>query len=265
MKVLSLIVFVLFSCRIHSYAQQGAQNTMSLYVRTGFIQQTTHDQLLNYHNYAGNAVPINLYAWYVKSKNFITLNLHYQAARLEPVDLTDNYYAYNYIQHRDTELALEYFREIARPGNYLQAYIGIQSSSHLTLQRQDYKSLLYGDSDEFRKSYAISALSFSPALLINLSLQKNDLTFKAGHSLLHYAARPDENYVKQTGLDSKMNWKVYGLKEYKNTFFAAVYKYEISRGFGVMAEYAATYRRYSADSEYKYLRFSYLVGVGKTF
>lgn len=264
MKVYLLIIFLLVACKL-IYGQHTQQNKVSVYVKSGLIQQTTNDRLLNYYNYSGNAMAFSLYGSYVRNKNLLTLNLLHQTTKLYPINLINNYYAYNYIQHRDTELKLEYFREMTKLNNYIVAYIGVENISHITLQKETYKSLLFNNAEEIRKSYDVSAISLSPMLLVNFRLKKNNLILKTGCSLLHYAARPDDNFVKQTGLENKIHWNLFWPKEYKSILFSATYQYEISNAFGVMAEYNILYRTYSSFNDYKYLRYSYLLGVGKTF
>lgn len=265
MKIYAIVI-VMIVFKTFLYGQGSEKNSVTFNVRSGMIQQTTNDRLLNYYSYSGNAtIPISLSGSYRVNKNFFALNLLYYTARLNPLRLPDHSYEYNYIEHRDAEFKLEYFREVVKFKNYIQGYIGLENSSYFAEQTQNYSGLFY-PAEGFRKSYDASIINLSPMISVNFRLKKNSLIIKAGYSLLQYAARPDDDYVKQIGLHNVFHWSLYNPEQYKRIFFSAVYQYEISNGFGIALEYTMLYRTYtSSGNYYKYLRNSWLLGVFKTF
>jgi len=266
MKIAILSIVFLVASKMITYGQDQKQPKFCLYLGSGLIQHTTNDQLVNYFNYAGKALmPFSLSGTYFQNKNLFTLNLLYQTARLSPLDLPNNYYDFNYIQHRNFEISIEYFHEIVKVNEYVKAYIGINNSSYMTMQKENYKSLLFEYAEGYRKSSDISAITLFPMLLINYRIKKNNLSIKTGFSLLHYGARPDDNYVKQVGFPEGFYWRLYGPKNFKSFILSAIYQYEVFRGFGVTTGYSMHYRTFTLPDNYKYLQSSFLAGIFKSF
>jgi hypothetical protein len=108
-------------------------------------------------------------------------------------------------------------------------------------------------------------MNIAPDLLINFNLHKNELVVKAGYSLINYASRPDDNYVKQIGLKNDFRWKLYLPKTYTGIQFSLSYRYHLSKKVSVCAEYDVKYHSYSSPNACKYLQKSYLAGITKSF
>jgi hypothetical protein len=266
MKINVLIIAFLITYKTSIYSQDEKHYKFSIYFSSGIIQHTTNDPLLNFYNYSGNTIgPINLSGSFCNNKNFFILNYFYNKAKLNPDNMSNNYYIYNYIKHWDEELDLEYFRQIAKFNQYIQIYIGLRNSSYCTIQEENYKNVLYSNAEGIRKSYTVSAICLSPMLLFRFTLKKSNLIIKTGYSLLHYTARPDDNYVKQTGLNGPYHWSLYSVKTCKDFMLSIFYQYQLFNNFGVTAGYNISYRSFSSPDEYKYLRYSFLAGMFKTF
>ena len=88
---------------------------------------------------------------------------------------------------------------------------------------------------------------------------------KVTYAMLNYAARPDDNFVKQLDLPTtyQLNW--YTPANYTSTFLSCLYQHEIYKHAGITAEYNVLYRKYTSADDYRYLRHSFLLGLYKTF
>jgi hypothetical protein len=266
MKVKVLILVFIVVCKALVYCQEEKKNDFSIYVGSGLMQHTTNDQLLNYYRYSGNRIlPLSLSCLLDCNKNLFIINLFYNTAKLKPFNLTSNYYAYNYIDLWNMGLGLEYFRKISGINNSVRFFFGVGDHSYISVQQENYKSLLYEYAEGFRRSYDISLISLSPMFLAHFRLKKNSIMIKTAYSLLHFAARPDDDYVKQIGLKENYHWNLYSLKKYKNVLFSVFYQYRLFKNFGITAECNVFYRSYSSPCEYKYLQKSYLAGIFKSF
>jgi hypothetical protein len=264
MKIKILLITLLALYQLFVFAQEEHSDKFVLSVASGLAQYTTTDHLINDYNYSGSAkISIYTAARYLRNKNYISINIRYNSAKLQPENIPNNYYTYNYIKQRETIIDFEYAREILTLGSYLQIFIGLGNSSYSSVQQEYYKNLLYSAAEGSRKSYDLSGLNLSPMILFNFSLKQHNVLIKTGYSLLHYASRPSDNYVKQIGLSNYYQWNFYSPKDFKNVQLTVLYQYKITDSWGINAICNLNYRKYYND--YKSLQNSYMLGFFKTF
>lgn len=252
-------------CNTKGYCQPGDQNSFALFLRSGLIQQTSTDHLLNYYHYSGKAVPLVIDGVYFRRQHLFVLNILYQSATLNPDNINEMYYESNHVRHKEGELKLEYFYKFTKNDKPVSTFVGISNGSSIVTQHENYKNLLSADAEGYRESYAAAAWSLSPALMINIQLKNQNVSIKGTYSILNYTARPEDNFVKQLDLPDTPDWNWYGPAKYKNTFLSCVYQYRIFNKTTIAAEYNMVFRIYDLPDDYRYLRHSFLLGLNKTF
>jgi hypothetical protein len=265
-KILLIIVlFTLYKTIING--QETEPHRLDISLSTGLVKQTFIDQHINYFIYESkNFAPISLKGNYYdkKNRNLFSFSFFYNYAKLKP-DLNNPYYEYNYIKQWTTEFDIECYHKIFQLNKLLRTYIGIANNSYLFLQQELYKSLLYEYIDGYKKSYDLSYINISPNLLFDFCLNKSNLTVKAGYTLISYASRPDDNFIKQAERDHKFLYKLYLPKDYKRASFSLIYQYWFTNKTGVLFEYDVQYISYKSSVKYKFLKNDYLIGLSKSF
>ena len=263
-KVAILIVFIVIRNTL-IYCQKIEQSQVNLSASLGFIKYITNDQLINYYNYSRIAfMPAKLVGSYHKDKNFFFISLCYNQAKLFPNNENETYYEYNYLKQWNIESGLEYYRRILLINKYIRVHIGTANNTYVVIQKEYFKNMLYDYAQGFRQSYDLSILNLSSNLLIDCNLNKSYIRIRTGYTLLNVAARPDDNYVKQIGLNDRIHWKTYSLNNYKGFQLSLLYQHQILKNIGVTAEFALVYHSYLSPVEYRYLAKSIFVGVSKT-
>lgn len=246
-------------------SQETKNNTITCSIQSGFAKQTTNDQLLNYFNYTGQAgLPVKVSLNYLTPKYILSFSAFYHKLTLNPTNNKSLYYEFNYIKNKNWEVNLDYFRRFLLNSNKIGYYLGITSNLYSITQIESYKNVLY-DTQVTRNSYDFSLINLSPSLMVNLSLKKQYIQFKASYTIINLGARPDDNYVKQVGYKSNMHWKLYSLNNYINYHFDFLYNFRLPRNFGIFLEYSILYHSHRSIDNYQYLQKSLLFGINKSF
>lgn len=264
-KTIVFCCILAVNCSTPGYGQRSDQNNFTLSVRSGLVNQTTTDHLLNRYNYSGGLMPFALDGLYSRYQHLFVFTALYQSGTLEPNNINRTYYEFNYVRHKEGELKLEYYHEITKSGKPFSAYVGISNSSSIVKQQEAYKNLLSSSADGYRKSFALSAISLSPALMMNVRMKKHDITVKGAYAILEYTVRPDDNFIKQLGLPETDHRVWYGPAKFKRAFFSCMYQYRFLEKTGITVEYNIRYRTYASQDHNRYFSHSFLLGLFKSF
>lgn len=262
---LALIIFVIFSGEI-MIGQQANSPVSFVGVGTGIATYTSSDRLLNYYNYKGiDYFPLTLKFRYTKNKSLAGVECGFNKARLDPVNINETYYDYNYIKKLYAGIKIEYFREMLSNDNKLHIYLGAIACSYITNQKEIYKNLLYNYAGVYRASYNISIFSIAPGLILHYKAGRNSFIICSDYTLFNVSARPDDNFVKQTGHNYGYNLTTHWPDSYTGFNISVQYLYHLTDMFGISAEYNTQYHSYLWHDDYRYLGKTLLIGTFKYF
>jgi hypothetical protein len=259
-------ILILFLCLIPNIvlnSQNNDQQKLEIAIKTGFTQYTTTDQLLNYYNYKGySGIPVNIQTKFETNHFLYSLSVFYHKSKLNPINANDYLYDYNYVKFLNLSFDLDIFYQITN--NVIKIYLGARNNLYSVVQEENFKSLLYYNVEK-RKSYDFSLYNFSPSILLACKINKSKIQLKAGLVLLNLSARPDDNFIKQTGYKSDFGLQVLSLKKYTSSQFEFKYTYMLNHEFSLVGEFQLDYRSFRNTDNYRYLQKSFLIGVSKTF
>jgi len=260
-----LSAFFLLIANNFMFCQETKPLKFSMGVSSGYVGNVMTDRLLNYYIYAGHTfLPIILNGSFLNQKNLVIMNFSYYTLKSFPRGLNKAFYEYNYTKTWSLALDIAFYRKIFSGQNSIRIYAGITNNAFTTTHQEFYKNLLYDYAVGYRKSYDLTPINLSPALLISGNVRKSCIRLQAGFSLIKLARRPSDDYVKQLGLSSKRVWKTYFPVDYKNWNLSARYQYPIFKSVDISAEFNILYHSYTSD-DYKYLQQAVLLGVVKKF
>jgi hypothetical protein len=262
MKQTALFFFFIITCIFLAKSQQEEQHKFNLSAGIGYALYTTYDPILNYYTYSGSSfLPISLSGEYHSNQNLFFINIFSNNAEIKPRNIRNDLYEHNYIRQWNADLNLEYYREIARIQKYIRVYAGCANNSFVILQEEFYNNLLFEYGEGYRKSYTLTPFCVSANLLMQIDYNKNFLRLKTGYTVLNLSARPDDNFVKQFGVNDAATWKFYIPGNHAGLRFSLYYQYNYWPKTGITAEYNFCYQSFSSPADFKYLRMLFLIGI----
>ena len=265
MKQIAIFIFFLFIIE-QVICQQTKQKIFNLKASTGLASYKINDRLLNYYNYSGlSFLPINIVGEYIYAKNLFVMDLYNNKSKLTPQDIQTAYYTENYIKQWDAHLKIEYYRNILVMDKNIEIYAGISNNSNVSSQEEYYSNLLFEYAKGYRKTYRLSLLDISTNVLINIRYNKSFLRLKSGYSLINYSARPDDNFVKQFGIQDASIWKFSTPENHVGLEFSIFYQLNSWEKTGITAEYNFLYNSFYSPISLRYLKMLFLIGINKTF
>jgi hypothetical protein len=99
-----------------------------------------------------------------------------------------------------------------------------------------------------------------PLLSIDYIFNKSALHAVLGYAIINISGRPDDNYVKQIGINKGIDWKVYGPDESSNFKSSFAYVYKLNK-LDLTLQYAVSYDAIDGPRGYKSLQRMLLAGV----
>jgi hypothetical protein len=246
------------------FAQETGNKKFEIGIHSGFSVITTTDHLINYFNYhSSKGIPFMAYMDFTQPKYQCRLEFRIGKTALSPANANLTLYNQNIIDHHDFELNTTYFHSVFRLG-HITFYGGIAGNSYFVYQELLSENILIGKKIK-RSAYDFSVCNISPAIKTDFTCKKHRLYLHFHYVLLNLVARPDDNYVKQSGYDSKPQWALFTPADYLGYNINVQYQYTLSRSFSISGGYYYSYRGYHNADTYHYLRKSFLLGISKAF
>lgn len=267
MKRYLSIILLIIVYQIHCYGIDKNGKTCAIGVSTGIVGNISEDKHLNYYTYQGiSYFPINLKISFQNIKNQIVFNFRGSYANLNPKELNDEFYEYNYIKQWDALLSIEYLKDIFSIDHTFSFSVGMMYESWVIGQKELYSNLLYNYSKGYRSSFDLSLSNFAPDIAFSWLLNKNKFYFKANYVLFTMACRPDDNYVKQTDVKFKaLKLAAYLPGQFSGAQVTLLYQRAISSHYDLTFQYILKFRGYTPPDEANFMRKMFLLGVSKSF
>ena len=104
-----------------------------------------------------------------------------------------------------------------------------------------------------KKSYDAAVFCLSPEILFQVQYKNMGLNSRVAYSLISFASRPDDNYVKQTGIKSPHDLKLVSVRDYQNLQISVSGYCSFGKNMKFSAGYLFLYRKYNIPSEFTFL------------
>lgn len=184
----------------------------------------------------------------------------------DPRSFNSLLYDYNRLELNAYSCKINYLRSVPLSISNIELNLGVAYKGGYYGLTQKYKNRLYEAAEGSRESYLLNAAGIG--LGWNLSYgfgEKHKLCIQGQYGLISYAARPDDNYIKQLALDSKPKWGWYMGKEYVSYEVAITYEYWFSSVFGISLALETAYQYYHVDDSYVQRMNCAKIGIERRF
>lgn len=227
-----------------------------------------YDELLNYYIYAGTGFfPIQVKGTRQKGRTLMGFTLAGTWGKLEPKSLHADLYEYNYLKFQQVELSFQWYKNMLPISSNWGLACGIGCHSNFYVGYEVYRSILYDNTERFKKSYSLSLAGISLGGMVSYRFNHNNkFSIEAFYVPFSLVARPSDNFVKSLeGLKGEMLWQgVYG-KDYGVFKTCCTYQRIIGRNYFLAFEAVESYQKHAYRAEMALWNLYLIVAVGKQF
>jgi hypothetical protein len=235
-----LLTLIVVAAPAIIYCQNVPRPLWKVGISGGWGRTTTSDLMLNHYKYSGDSfLNLNLHGSLYKMKHGFHFQLAFNKATLNPGNIRDIYYDYNYSDRSMAELTISYLYTVLKYRRHFQISVGGCNASLYSVQHEFHRNLLYPYGLGHRKAFVASPVTLMPLVSLDYTFEKTALNAVFGYGIANVSARPDDNYVKQIGMDHGRHWNLY----FPNKF----------SGFRYSLRYQYTYRKIAATIGYEVL------------
>jgi hypothetical protein len=259
----SIIICLLISFLTQS--SHGQAPEVALEISAGAGNFLSNDKLINSYTY--QAVSPRLLQVNTKlrkgTNHFEIIGSAYQANG-QPVHYNSLLYNYNQMHFQYYALEIKYLRQIARVKDKLNFELGLGYQTYGSFTYQRFQSRLYDAGTGYRKSYIYSPAGLNLQLIATYQLNsKNRFQLKGAYGLMSEIARPEDDYVKQLGLNTSPQWRYQTFLNYTSYQLELKYAQQIIPDFGLSVALQSQYL--NVRQEYAQQFCFLLFGIEKQF
>lgn len=260
---MSLVSLLVLWLPIDGQTSRGC--TIEAGLATGGRSTVVVDERLNGFTYRGHASRLLAGTLAVNHKrSMLSVDWDYSSSQLRPGHVKTGYYQYNYQNNRDMTLSIAWLKTVNPVHAVMPLKIGVTNNFGRTFSTEYYYSNLYGGAG-YKKTLLLSPVNLGPTLRADFMHGNHCVWAKAYWSVLSLVARPDDVYVRQTGDNGGLVWKLQSFTGHREALLRAGYGYDFGCGWKATLSYAFIYRNNGMMGQYTSIVHSVGAGIVKTF